>query len=62
MYIDADFEELRKRFVEQKVIDHDLLYSKEKSIMQHALVKIVPNQKDSFFVFRGSWSLIKTGF
>ena len=62
VYRYTDFEELRERFVAQEVIDHDLLYSVEKNIMRHALVKIFPQRKDYFFVFRGDWSRRKTGF
>ena len=62
IYRYTDFKELRERFVAQEVIDHDLLYSVEKNIMQHALVKIFPQRKDYFFVFRGNWSRRKTSF
>ena len=55
IYRYTDFKELRKRFVGQKAIDHDLLYSVEKNIMCHALIKIFPQRKDYFFVFNGNW-------
>ena len=61
VYRYTDFKELRERFVERKVIDHDLLYSVEKNIMRHALVKIFSQRKDYFFVFRGEWGNRKTG-
>ena len=51
----TDFEVLRERFVERKVIDHNLLYSVEKNIMQHALVKIFPKNKIICFISEGEW-------
>ena len=57
IYRYTDFKELRERFVEQEIIDHDLLYSVEKNIMRHALVKIFPQRKNNMFTFKGEWSL-----
>ncbi|MCY4260018.1 MAG: hypothetical protein OXC91_07115 [Rhodobacteraceae bacterium] len=57
VYRYTDFKELRERFVEQEVIDHDLLYSVENNIMRHALVKIFPVRKNNMFVFKGKWNL-----
>ena len=57
VYRYTDFKELRERFVEQEVIDQDLLYSVEKNIMTHALVKIFPARKNNIFVFKGKWNL-----
>ncbi len=62
IYRYTDFEELRERFVGQEVIDHDLLYSVEKNIMTHALVKIFSKRKDYVFAFRGEWCRGKMGF
>ena len=62
IYRYTDFRELRERFVGQEVIDHDLLYSVEKNIMTHALVKIFSKRKDYVFAFRGEWCRGKTGF
>ena len=62
VYRYTDFKELRERFIEQEVIDHDLLYSVEKNIMRHALVKIFSNRKDYVFSFKGEWSRKQTGF
>ena len=62
IYRYTDFKELREQFVEQRAIDHDLLYSMEKNIMRHALVKIFPQRKNYFFVFRGDWSRRKEEF
>ncbi len=57
IYRYTDFKELRERFVEQEIIDRDLLYSVEKNIMRHALVKIFPARKNYMFVFKGEWNL-----
>ncbi len=50
-----DFEGLKERFVEKRVIDHNLLYSVEKNIMRHALVKIFSRRKSNMFIFKGEW-------
>ena len=56
VYRYTDFKEMRERFVERKVIDHDLLYSVEKNIMRHALVKIFPTRRNYMFDFKGEWN------
>ena len=59
VYRYTDFKELREQFVEQEVIDNDLLYSVEKNIMRHALVKIFPKRRNNMFIFKGEWGIRK---
>ena len=54
IYRYTDFKELRERFVDREIIDHNLLYSVEKNIMRHALVKIFPHSGNQF-IFEGPW-------
>ena len=60
IYRYTDFKELRERFVEREIIDHNLLYSVEKNIMRYAVVKILPHSRNQF-IFEGPWCMNRSG-
>ena len=54
VYRYTDFKELKERFGEDEIKDHNLFYLVETNIMGYALVKIFPGKMNRF-VFEGSW-------
>ena len=54
VYRYTDFKELKERFSEDEIKDHNLLYLVETNIMEYALVKIFPGKMNRF-VFEGTW-------
>ena len=46
IYRYTNFKELRAQFIERERIDHNLLYSVEKNIMKHAIIKIFPHKRN----------------
>ena len=54
VYRYTDFKELKERFGEDEIKDHNLFYLVETNIMGHALVKIFPGKMNRF-VFEGTW-------
>ncbi len=55
VYRYGDFRELKERFTQSKMIDHNLLYLVEDNIMRHAVIKILPAEMNNFS-FEGPWN------
>ena len=60
IYRYTDFKELREQFSYRENIDHNLLYSVEKNIMRHAVIKIFPDKRNPFML-TGPWNNRKGG-
>ena len=56
IYTYTDFEKLREQFIGREKIDHNLLYSVEKNIMKHAIIKIFPHKRNKLIFELPPWA------